>query len=148
MECIYLAQLPTQSDHSLQAYRTAYNELMEDRWGWVDNGTRKGKDRVIPHFHIPKLHVVRHLEEHVRLKGTADNYSTETMEHLHIDMVKDAYRASNRREWKRQTMRWLTQCEKIRDFEAWMAWCELEDLKDTGNCELNSDSNDDQQLNR
>jgi hypothetical protein len=123
MDCIYLAQLPTQSDHSLSAYQAAYNQFMKDQWGWVRNGTRKGKDRVIPHFHIPKMHVIRHLEEHVRMKGSADNYSTETMEHLHIDMVKDAYRASNRREWKEQTARWLTRREKIRDFEAWMMWC-------------------------
>lgn len=129
MECIYLAQLPTQSDRSLRAYRAAYDQFMEDRWGWVQNGTRKGKDNVIPHFHIPKMHVIRHLVEHIRLKGSADNYSTETMEHLHIDMVKDAYRASNRREWKEQTVRWLTRREKIRDFEAWMMWCESEKSK-------------------
>jgi hypothetical protein len=130
MDCIYLAQLPTQSDRSLQAYQAAYEAFMCERWAWVKNETRKGKNGVIPHFHIPKMHVIRHLAEHVRLKGATDNYSTETMEHLHIDMVKDAYRASNRREWKQQTSRWLTRREKIRDFEAWMVWCELKHTKE------------------
>lgn len=64
------------------------------------------------------------------LKGAADNYSTETMEYLHVDMVKDAYRASNRKQWKRQTVRWLTRREKIRDFEPWMEWCESVRQKD------------------
>ncbi|KAG8705804.1 hypothetical protein FRC09_002747 [Ceratobasidium sp. 395] len=125
MDCIYLAQLPTQSDRTLEAYRVAHDELMKERWGWVRNGTRRGKKVVIPHFNIPKMHVIRHLDDHIRQKGSADNYSTETMEHLHID-VKDAYRASNRREWKKQTTQWLTRRERIRDFEAWMAWCRAE----------------------
>ncbi|KAG9100287.1 hypothetical protein FRC06_004316 [Ceratobasidium sp. 370] len=108
MECIYLAQLPTHSEHSLQAYEVAYEQFMADRQAWIENKTRRGK------------------REHVLRKGTADNYTTETMEHLHIG-VKRAYRASNRREWKLQTVRWLTQRERIRDFEAWMLWCEEEE---------------------
>jgi hypothetical protein len=148
MEVIYLAQLPTQSDRSLQAYRAAHKDFMEHRQGWIDNGSRRGKSHVIPHFHIPKMHVIRHLEEHVRLKGTADNYSTETMEHLHIDMVKDAYRASNRREWKVQTARWLTRREKIRDFEAWMIWCQSEKEKEmrAKNCKFRQINPDKQKL--
>jgi hypothetical protein len=126
IECIYLAQLPTQSDRSLQAYEAAYEAFMTNRQAWIDNGTRRGKRGVIPHFHIPKMHVTRHFTEHVRRKGSADNFTTETMEHLHIG-VKEAYRASNRREWKQQTVRWLTQRERIRDFEAWMLWRELEE---------------------
>lgn len=116
-----LSQLPTQSDRTLKAYEDAYNTFMTCRHAWIDNKTRRGKNGVIPHFHIPKMHVIRHLTPHIRRKGSADNFSTETMEHLHID-VKDAYRASNRRDWKVQTTQWLTRRERVRDFEAWMEW--------------------------
>ncbi|KAF8606747.1 hypothetical protein BDV93DRAFT_436593 [Ceratobasidium sp. AG-I] len=126
MDCIYLAQLPTHAESSLQAYEAAYEGFMANRQGWIENKTRKGKREVIDHFHIPKMHVIRHFVQHVRRKGSADNFTTETMEHLHIG-VKEAYRASNRREWKQQTVRWLTQRERIRDFEAWMEWCEVEE---------------------
>jgi hypothetical protein len=126
MECIYLAQLPIQSGRSLQAYETAYKEFMANREAWIENETQRGKRGVISHFDIPKMHVIRHFVEHVRRKGSVDNFTTETMEHLHVG-IKEAYRASNRREWKQQTIRWLTQHEKIRDFEAWMLWCELEE---------------------
>ncbi|KAG8706724.1 hypothetical protein FRC12_005874 [Ceratobasidium sp. 428] len=125
VDCIYLAQLPTQSERVLQAYDQAYKEFMANRQAWIDNGTRRGKKEVIPHFNIPKMHVTRHHVHHVRRKGSATNYTTETMEHLHKG-VKDAYRASNRREWKEQMVRWLTRRERIKDFEAWMAWCEME----------------------
>jgi hypothetical protein len=126
IECIYLAQLPVHSERSLQAYEAAYELFMANRQAWIENETRRGKRGVIPHFNIPKMHVIRHFAPHVRRKGTADNFSTETMEHLHVG-VKEAYRASNRREWKLQTVRWLTQRERMRDFEAWMAWCKLEE---------------------
>ncbi|QRV92596.1 hypothetical protein RhiJN_20614 [Ceratobasidium sp. AG-Ba] len=122
MDLIYLSQLPIHTKQSLATYRQAYQDLMEYRWAWVENGTRRGKKVVLDHFNIPKMHVLRHLDEHIQLKGSADNFSTETMEKLHGE-VKEAYRASNRREWKKQTVRWLTRREKMQDFEEWMQWC-------------------------
>ncbi|KAG9097565.1 hypothetical protein FRC07_010779, partial [Ceratobasidium sp. 392] len=86
MECIYLAQLPVHSDRTLQAYESAYENFMANRQAWIDNGTRRGKKVVIPHFNIPKMHVIRHHTHHVRRKGSAVNYTTETMEHLHIGL--------------------------------------------------------------
>ncbi|KAG9122594.1 hypothetical protein FRC07_000968 [Ceratobasidium sp. 392] len=131
MECVYLAQLPIQSDRTLQAYEAAYEAFMANRQAWIDNGTRRGKKEVIPHFNIPKMHVIRHHTHHVRRKGSATNYTTETMEHLHIG-VKEAYRASNWREWKQQTVRWLNRRDMVRDFEAWMSWCRAEEERDRG----------------
>jgi hypothetical protein len=123
MECIYLAQLPTQSERSLQAYEAAYEDFMANQQTWMENETRRGKHGVIEYFNIPKMHVTRHFVPHVWRKGSADNFSTETVEHLHVG-VKEAYRSSNRREWKQQTVQWLTQQERLRDFEAWMVWCD------------------------
>lgn len=136
VDCIYLAQLPTQSDRSLQAYETAYEAFMANRQAWIENGTRRGKKEVIPHFNIPKMHVIRHHTHHVRRKGSAVNFSTETMEHLHIG-VKDAYRASNRRQWEEQTVRWLNRHEKMRDYEAWMLWCEEQTRRETEDSKSN-----------
>ncbi|KAG9082132.1 hypothetical protein FRC06_005202 [Ceratobasidium sp. 370] len=83
-------KLPVQSEHSLQAYKAAYETFMVHRQHWIENGTHRGKKGVIQHFNIPKMHIIRHHVEHVRRKGTADNFSMETMEHLHVG-VKDAY---------------------------------------------------------
>lgn len=104
VDCIYLAQYPTCSERILLAFARSYAIFQENKSVWIENGSRKGKNGVIEHFNIPKLHIIRHLADHVRLKGTADNYSTETMERLHIDLVKDAYRALNRREWTLQAL--------------------------------------------
>ncbi|KAG8713186.1 hypothetical protein FRC08_013588 [Ceratobasidium sp. 394] len=94
MDCIYLARLSSQSDRSLEAYEQAYEEFMANRQAWIENSTRRGKKGVINHFNIPKMHVIRHFAPHVRKKGSADNFTTETMEHLHVG-VKEAYRALN-----------------------------------------------------
>ncbi|EUC59000.1 hypothetical protein RSOL_290910 [Rhizoctonia solani AG-3 Rhs1AP] len=142
LDCIYLAQFTSHSDSSLEAYRRSHEQFHSQKQIWLDNKSRLGKDAMRKeamrndgaeveesakenarnHFNIPKLHILRHLADHVELKGTADNYTTEAMEHLHIDLVKNAYRASNRRNWKEQTTRWLTRREKLKDFASWMNW--------------------------
>ncbi|KAG8681872.1 hypothetical protein FRC08_015346 [Ceratobasidium sp. 394] len=141
MECIYLAQLPVQSDRSLAAYEAAYEAFMAHRQGWIENGTRRGKKGVIEHFNIPKMHVTRHLVEHIRRKGAADNFSTETMEHLHVG-VKDVYRASNHREWKEWTTRWMNRREMVRDFEAWRLWCQAKEQEGHGPKDVNDQTQD------
>ncbi|KAG8731870.1 hypothetical protein FRC10_001395, partial [Ceratobasidium sp. 414] len=65
LDLVYLSQLPIHTERSLAAYRQAYTDLMEHRWGW----------------------------------------------------------------WKRQTVRWLTRRERMRDFEQWMRWCSAERAK-------------------
>lgn len=122
VDCIYLAQYPTCSERVLAAFNRSYAIFQDNKSVWIENGSRKGKNGVIEHFNIPKLHIIRHLADHVRSKGPADNYSTETMERLHIDLVKDAYRASNRKEWTQQALRWLTRHEQVCNFDAWLEW--------------------------
>jgi hypothetical protein len=79
---------------------------------------------VIPHFNIPKLHNAHHLVEQVLAKGLADNYSTETVEHLHIDMLKVPFAATNWKGWKDQTIWWLVHHDTIHDFDLWIKWLE------------------------
>ena len=47
------------------------------------------------HFDILKLHNVGHYYKLIQLYGTADNFSTEFTEHLHIDLGKDVYTSTN-----------------------------------------------------
>ncbi|CAE6342667.1 unnamed protein product [Rhizoctonia solani] len=159
LNCIYLAQLTSHSDRSLKAYRQSHEQFHSQKQIWLDNKSRLGKDAMRKeamrndgaeieesakenarnHFNIPKLHILRHLADHVELKGTADNYTTEAMEHLHIDLVKNAYRASNRRNWKEQTTRWLTRREKLKDFAAWMDWNNTDESSLEDPCVLEED---------
>ncbi|KAG9078838.1 hypothetical protein FS749_009099, partial [Ceratobasidium sp. UAMH 11750] len=123
LDFIYLAQLPTHTDKTLAMFDEAYNNFHEQKNVWIKNGGRQGeKGNLIEHFNIPKLHHAGHLSEQVRAKGTADNYSTETIEHLHIDTLKEPYKATNRKQWKKQTTRYLTRHDKLMDFSLFLDW--------------------------
>ncbi|KAJ7815457.1 Zn-finger domain-containing protein [Mycena leptocephala] len=63
------------------------------------------------HFNIPKIHSMEHYVELIRLFGSADGYNTESPERLHIDYAKNAYRASNKRDYIIQMTSWLRRQE-------------------------------------
>ncbi|KAG9074962.1 hypothetical protein FRC06_010352, partial [Ceratobasidium sp. 370] len=122
VDCIYLARLESLSTKELEEYSESYAEFHTNRSAWIDNESRAGKHGVIDHFNIPKFHNMRHVPEQVEFKGAITNYSTETMERLHIDFIKDGYQASNRREWLQQLVRWLAKHERVRNFRIWVNW--------------------------
>lgn len=123
LDFLYLAQLPSHTDDTLRMFEEAYSRFHEHKHVWIKNGGRQGeKGNTIENFNIPKLHTVRHLAEQVRSKGTADNYSTEVVEHLHIDTLKEPYKATNKKEWKRQTVRYLVRRDKMVDFSLYLDW--------------------------
>jgi hypothetical protein len=122
VDCIYLAQYNSTSEKVLTAFENSYALFHEKKSVWIENGTRAGKNGIIEHFNILKFHILRHLPDHVQSKGPADNYSTETMERLHIDFIKMAYRASNCRGWTPQAIQWLKRHEQMRNFGSRMQW--------------------------
>lgn len=105
----------------LAAFSEAYERFHDLEGAWLKNGARRGEKDFIPHFNIPKLHTVWHLAEQNLAKGTADNFLTETIEHLHIKS-KQAYPAMNKKEWEEQVIRCLTRQEKLAEFSLFQTW--------------------------
>ena len=54
------------------------------------------------HFNIPKVHALIHYMDCIRSFGSTDGYNTESPERLHIEFAKEAYRASNKRDYVEQ----------------------------------------------
>jgi hypothetical protein len=73
-------------------------------------------------FNIPKLHSVSHYVEYIKLYGTLDNFNTEYTERLHIDLAKDAYAATNRKDEFTQMTIWLERKEKILRHHQYVGW--------------------------
>ena len=73
-------------------------------------------------FNFPKLHSLLHYAPSIRLFGTTDNYNTEHSERLHIDLAKDAYAATNRKDELAQMVTWLERMEKITRFDSFIQW--------------------------
>ncbi|TFK45441.1 hypothetical protein OE88DRAFT_1715387 [Heliocybe sulcata] len=74
------------------------------------------------HFNIPKFHSLLHYIDTIRALGTADGYNTESPEHLHIEYAKNAYRASNKRDYEIQMARWLQRQDAAARLALYIEW--------------------------
>ncbi|QRW02374.1 hypothetical protein RhiLY_01372 [Ceratobasidium sp. AG-Ba] len=130
IDCIYMARYKEVSDDVLVTFKNSYQLLHRLKHVWIDNETRRASPEsdVIEHFNIPKMHILRHLPEQVGAKGPLDNVSTETMERLHIEFIKWAYRASNHRDWIPQAIGWLNRHERISGYSLWLEHRRQKDL--------------------
>ncbi|KAH9831721.1 Zn-finger domain-containing protein [Rhodofomes roseus] len=74
------------------------------------------------HFNIPKLHMLTHYVNAIRLFGALDGFNTELPERLHINYAKEAYRASNRRDYEEQMTVWLRRQEAVYRRSMYLTW--------------------------
>ncbi|KAF8176925.1 hypothetical protein BJ912DRAFT_1024283 [Pholiota molesta] len=110
LDFIYLAKYPIHSSQTLDNMDQALQNFHDNLDIFVDLGIRE-------HFDIPKFHFTGHFRPFVELYGTTDNFNTEYTERLHIDMAKDAYAATNRKDEYAQMTLWLERREKILQHE-------------------------------
>ncbi|KAJ7084764.1 hypothetical protein B0H15DRAFT_951261 [Mycena belliarum] len=116
MDFASLASLQSQTSLSLLALHSALDDFHAHKQIFVDLGGRK------EHFNIPKIHSLEHYEPSIRLFGSADGFNTESPERLHIDYAKNAYRASNRKDYINQMTLWLQRQESVARFSAFREW--------------------------
>ena len=121
IDFIYYAQLHVHTSKTLDALERTLKEFHENKQVFIDLDIRE-------HFNIPKVHQMIHYIQSIKSHGTADGYNTESPEWLHIDYAKDAYRASNKKDYFRQMTVWLGWQEAIARFAAFQDYltkCEL-----------------------
>ena len=111
LEFLYLAQLPSHNDETLQDLDSALATFHANKSIFIDLGIRED-------FNLPKLHSLLHYTSSIKLFGSTDNYNTEYTERLHIDLAKDAYAATNHKDELVQMTTWLERKEKIVQFDA------------------------------
>ncbi|TFK45446.1 hypothetical protein OE88DRAFT_1788392 [Heliocybe sulcata] len=116
LDFLYLAQYPVHTDHTLDHLRDALRRFHDSKHIFVELGIRD-------QFNIPKLHALIHYFLSIQLFGTTDNYNTEYTERLHIDLAKDAYRATNRKDEYPQMTAWLERREKVLRHAKYIEWC-------------------------
>ncbi|KAF5345632.1 hypothetical protein D9758_015168 [Tetrapyrgos nigripes] len=118
IDFLFLAQYPVHSTTSLRLLEDALERFHANKQIFVDLDIRSN-------FHIPKIHFLNHYVECVKQLGTFDNFNTEYTERLHIDMAKDAYWATNKKDEFSQMTKWLERKEKIMKHESYILWMEL-----------------------
>lgn len=91
LDFLYLAQYPCHSSETLSLLDEALVLFHDNKEIFIDLGIQN-------HFNLPKCHATRHYISMIRFFSTTDNYNTEYTERLHIDLAKDAYCATNRKD--------------------------------------------------
>jgi hypothetical protein len=115
IDFIYYAQLRSHTELTLMAMEKCLQDFHTYKAVFVRLG-------ICEHFNIPKIHSMVHYVVMIRLLGSADGYNTEASEWLHIDYAKDAYRASNRKNYVKQMTTWLQRQEVADQFSVYLSW--------------------------
>ncbi|KAF8889565.1 hypothetical protein BD779DRAFT_1610960 [Infundibulicybe gibba] len=118
LDFAFLAQYPIHSTTTLGQLNQALDRFHKDMEVFVDLGIRTD-------MNFPKLHSLRHYITMIIFFGTTDNYNTEYTERLHIDLAKDAYRATNHKDEYSQMTTWLERKERILLHEKFLRWRQL-----------------------
>jgi hypothetical protein len=113
----HYASLQSHTTHTLSGLRKALDDFHGNKDIFIELG---GRDQ--SHFNIPKVHSLDHYEHLIRLFGSADGFNTESPERLHIDFAKNAYRASNRKDYIQQMTIWLQRQENVDRFTEYLNW--------------------------
>jgi len=82
-----------------------HKEAEELRWSEarIDKEYEKLRTEIY-NFQFPKMHLLSHITESIGQMGSPDNFSTDVSELLHIEMVKEAYRSTNRVSFEEQML--------------------------------------------
>ncbi|THU92520.1 hypothetical protein K435DRAFT_906193 [Dendrothele bispora CBS 962.96] len=89
LDFIYLALYGSHDEETLMYMEEALNDWYKSRDYFLEAGIQDD-------LNIPKFHSLLHYVDSIQKFGTIDNYNTELFEHLHIDFVKQRWRASNK----------------------------------------------------
>ncbi|PPQ98093.1 hypothetical protein CVT26_003263 [Gymnopilus dilepis] len=113
----YLAQSKVVDEGTCRRIENALRQFHDNKQAILDAGARRGKSGPINHWQIPKLEFFQSVVPNIRLNGVAIQWSADTTEHAHIEVVKEPARASNNQNYESQICRDLDRSGKMRDFE-------------------------------
>ena len=118
LDFIYYAHFESHTLDTLQKLDDAWVAFHKNLQYFVDKGTRKSRDN----FNIPKLHSMHHYIDSIISRGSADRFSTESPKRLHIAFAKNAYRATNKKNYLKQITKWLECQDACFRFSAYLQW--------------------------
>lgn len=129
----FKVQFPLHSTTSLDDLESDCQVYMKWRPVFLTNGAHSDGNPNLNHFNIPKPHYYLHARANIEDLGTADGFSTETSESLHIPMCKEAYASTNRKNPKAQMIKYLERREALALHTAYITeWTRLEDETNEG----------------
>jgi hypothetical protein len=117
LDFLEIAQYQSHTEATLGYLSDALDQFHAHKDVFINLGAHSNED-----FSFEKLHSLEHYVDSIRRFGTTDNYNTEASERLHINYAKDAYRATNKKEFLEQMTSWLERREKMAAFDLVLQW--------------------------
>jgi hypothetical protein len=118
LDFIYYAHFEFHTLDSLWKLDAAWVAFHKNLQYFVDKGVQKDHNN----FNIPKLHSMHHYIDSIISQGFADSFNTQSPECLHIDFAKNAYQATNKRNFVKQIIKWLERQDACFQFSAYLQW--------------------------
>lgn len=118
VDFIHLSSLQRHTQRTLAMLKAALDDFHAYKAVFIELGGRQAD-----HFNIPKIHAMQHYVEMIYRYGSADGFNTESPERLHIDYAKDAYRATNKKDFIVQMTVWLRRQEAVDRYAVYLDWC-------------------------
>lgn len=122
IDFLYYATYHSHTDATLKSMEDALDEFHANKSIFIDEGIRT-------HFNFAKLHMLVHYVYMIKLLGTTDGYNTEATERRHIDLAKNLYRATNKKDYIRQMIEGLQRKEQMLHFDSYIQWRAKEDVE-------------------
>ncbi|KAI6009068.1 hypothetical protein BKA83DRAFT_4505299 [Pisolithus microcarpus] len=119
MEFRYLAQAPAITEEGCEKIAAALAEFHHYKHAIIDRGLRRGDQSglVLEHWEIPKLELLQSVVPSIPQVGSVLQWSADTTEHAHIEVVKDPASRTNNKDCSSQICRHLDRVEKCWMFD-------------------------------
>ncbi|KAI6018727.1 hypothetical protein BKA83DRAFT_4496207 [Pisolithus microcarpus] len=119
MEFHYLAQAPAITEEGCEKIAVALAEFHHYKHAIIDRGLRRGDQSglVLEHWEIPKLELLQSVVPSIPQVSSVLQWSADTMEHAHIEVVKDPASRTNNKDYSSQICRHLDRVEKCQMFD-------------------------------
>ncbi|KAN0128971.1 hypothetical protein V8E53_013233, partial [Lactarius tabidus] len=115
LDFTFLAQFPSHMMHTLHQLEESLKQFHDNKDVFLDVSMQE-------HFNLPKIHGLLHYALSIILFSSTDNYNTEQMEHLHIELTKNAFKATNGKDEYYQMTTWVQRREKTQKHTAYIKW--------------------------
>ncbi|KAI6014890.1 hypothetical protein BKA83DRAFT_4129616 [Pisolithus microcarpus] len=119
MEFCYLAQAPAITEEGCEKIAVALTEFHHYKQVIINGGLRQGDQSgsILEHWEIPKLELLQSIVPSISQVGSVLQWSADTTEHTHIEVVKDPASRTNNKDYSSQICRHLDCVEKCQMFD-------------------------------
>jgi len=113
-----MCSFPVHTEQTLAQMDRCLEIWHKHKVAFINSGacsSKKGKP--MDHFKIPKAHRHNHITQQIEILGAMKGFDQEPYETIHIDMVKDPYRHTNRRNFDVQIIKIIQRNESLARFQ-------------------------------